>query len=89
MVTITEQTKERFRTIPGRIEYGIDFENYAIVGYYMAAYFVKNTDLTKDHFDCLQFLTKTTHPIKGGNFIIASGYREKEKSTTIILMERI
>lgn len=99
MIEITPAKAERsphtrsvLRTIPRQVYYfpdEINPQDYEVFGFLEGATIGKCKGLSKLHFDTIQFINKTTHPIKGGDFINAIGWRVKERTYSTLIMQRI
>lgn len=83
--------KERFR--PRRllqlINFPKDIDEYKVVGYLVGNRVDKCKSLTVYHFDTVQYVKHSTNPIQKGEYIHAIGYRIKEQTEYILILERI
>ena len=82
--------KERFR--PQKLLRFINFpkeiDDFRVVGYLVGNRVDKCKSLTVYHFDTIQFVKYTTNPIQKGEYIHAIGYRIKEQTTHVLILEK-
>lgn len=90
LVTITPILKERFREIPPQVFYFPTEENpddWEVFGKFNATR-ISREKLTKAHFDQIQFISYTTHPVIKGEFMHAVGSRVGFPDSALCLIKK-
>lgn len=92
MTTFTKRwsLKERFR--PSKLLHVINFhkeiDDYKVIGYLVGNRVDQCKTLTVHHFDTVQFIKSSSNPIQKGEYIHALGYRIKEGTTHVLILEK-
>jgi len=87
---ITEPKKERFRTIPGQVQYfpeDVDVNKYEVVGYLVGERIDRFKGLSIELFDQIRFIKFSSNARNKRKFMQVEGYRKHEKQYTVLILK--